>query len=220
MKKDIVIFGSSGQAKVILDIIEKQGIYNVVGLIDRFQIVGKRVFGYKVLGDKSFLLKNGNAAIKYGIVAIGDNWVRSQVVRRVLQIRPDFNFITTIHPSALISKGVVIGEGTAIMAGSIINSDSKIGKHCIINTNSSIDHDNIMGNFVSVHPGVTTGGNVRVGDFSAICLGAKIIHNITIGEHSVVGAGSVVVKNIGNQSMWYGVPAKLIRKIDIGEKYL
>lgn len=220
MKNDVIVVGSGGHAKVIIDIIEKQGIYNIIGLIDGFKSVGTEVFGYKVLGDEVALSSSIYQDIKYGIIAIGDNWVRSQVVKKVVTVRPDFKFIKAIHPSANIAKGVVVGDGTVIMAGVNVNSDTRIGTHSIINTNSSLDHDNIIGDFVTIAPGAITGGNVTVGDFSSVSLGAKVIHKITIEEHSLIGAGSVVVKNIESQSVWYGVPAKLVRKRSIGEKYL
>ncbi|WP_281252432.1 acetyltransferase [Sporomusa malonica] len=212
--------GSGGHAKVVIDIIEKQTKFNIVGLIDGFRTAGIDVFGYKILGDELVLESSEYQNITHGIVAIGDNWVRNQVVNKVTQIKPDFKFIKAIHPSATIAKGVIIGEGTVVMAGSIINSDTKIGKHCIINTNSSLDHDNSLGNYVNISPGAVTGGNVIIDDFSTVSLGAKVIHKIIIGAHSLIGAGAVVVKNIESQSVWYGVPAKFIRKRNIGERYL
>jgi sugar O-acyltransferase (sialic acid O-acetyltransferase NeuD family) len=220
MKNNVLVVGSGGHAKVIIDIIEKQNMFNIVGLIDGFKTPGSEALGYKILGDESILVNPFYENITYGIVAIGDNWVRNKVANKIIQVKPDFNFITAIHPSANIAKGVIIGDGTVVMAGGIINSDTTIGNHCIINTNSSLDHDNILGNFVTIAPGVVTGGNVIIGSFSSVSLGARVIHKINIGEHSVIGAGSVVVKDIGNQSVWYGIPAKLVRNRHIGEKYL
>lgn len=220
MNNDIVIIGSGGHAKVIIDIVEKQGLFNIVGLIDAFKAIGTEVFGYKVIGNESVLLTSNFQNVRHGIVAIGDNWVRHQVVKKIIALCSNFQFVTAIHPSANIAKGVTIGNGTVLMAGSILNSDTIVGDHCIINTNSSLDHDNIIGDFVTIAPGAVTGGNVAVGDFSSVSLGAKVIHKIVIGKHSLVGAGSVVVNNVESQSVCYGVPAKMIRERSIGEKYL
>jgi acetyltransferase-like isoleucine patch superfamily enzyme len=106
------------------------------------------------------------------------------------------------------------------MPGSILNSDSKIGEHCIINTKASVDHDCAIEDFVSLAPGVILGGNVTIGQHSAISLGTSVIHFIKIAEHIVIGAGSTVLFDIETQVIAYGTPAKMIRKREIGERYL
>jgi len=77
-----------------------------------------------------------------------------------------------------------------------------------------------MLNFSSLAPNATTGGSVSIGEFSAISIGATIKHGISIGKHSVIGAGALLMKNCGDNLIMYGIPAKEIRKREIGEKYL
>lgn len=77
-----------------------------------------------------------------------------------------------------------------------------------------------MEDFSSLAPNATTGGNVKIGKFSAISLGANIIHGIKIEEQTVVGTGSVVLKDIPKFSIVYGIPAKIIRRREDGDKYL
>jgi len=217
--KDVIVFGSGGHASVIIDIIEKQGTYRIIGLIDDFKKKGETLLGYKIIGGFEELI-NLSGVIYGGIAAIGDNFARHEVVGRIKIALPDFKFISPVHPFTSIAKNVIIGEGSVIMPGSVINTGTKIGNHCIINTLSSIDHDNIFRDFSSTAPGVITGGNVDVGEFSALCLGAKIIHGIKIGSHSVVGAGAVAVKDVPAFTVAFGVPAKVIRKRMAGEDYL
>lgn len=217
--KKVVVFGSGGHAKVLLDTIEKINDYHILGVIDSFKDVNTTVYGYKILGDETILLSL-NSEIYGGIVAIGDNWVRSQVVEKVKKLIPNFKFVSICDPSAVISKSVVIGDGTVVMAGVVVNCDSQIGEHCIINTNSTVTHDCILGDYVSCGPGSLIGGNVKIGDYSAVALGANVIQSINIGEHTVIGAGSTVVKDIESNVVAYGSPAKKIRVRDIGEKYM
>jgi sugar O-acyltransferase (sialic acid O-acetyltransferase NeuD family) len=210
--KNIVVKGSAGHAKVIIDIIEKEGKYHIVGLLDHLKPKDQKVYGYPILGnaqDLTKLIKEHN--IEGGIVAIGDNKTRSEAVQRIRDVIPDFIFITAIHPSAAIARGVFIGKGTAIMAGAIINSDSRVGNHCFINTNSSLDHDNVMEDFSSVSPNISTGGYVRIGAFSVINIGANVADRIIIGQHSVVGAGSTVLHDIKPNVLAYGTPARVVR---------
>jgi len=219
--KNIIIIGSSGHAKVVIDIIEKENKYNIIGLIDAFRPIGDTVFDYKVLGVENDLVRLTAEYKLYGcIIAIGDNWVRNIVSNKIIELELQLEFINTIHPSAVFGRDVSIGKGTVVAANSMIGSSTKIGDFCIIGTTSSIGHDGEMGNFSSVAPGVNTGGNVSIGKCSALSLGAKVIHNITIGEHSVIGAGSLVLKNIDKYTVEYGVPSKYIRKRKEGDKYV
>ena len=50
--ENIVIIGSSGHAKVIIDIIEREGKYNIAGLLHLFQNIGEETFSYKILDKK------------------------------------------------------------------------------------------------------------------------------------------------------------------------
>lgn len=210
--EQILIVGSSGHAKVIIDIFEKNDNYEIIGLIDTFKPIGYYTFEYKIIGNEkdlpNLLLKNPNCKI---FVAIGDNYTRSKIVNRISKILPEAEFVSAIHPSAQIGKNVKIGKGVAIMAGAIINSSTSIEDFAIINTKASIDHDSKMCKFSSLAPNVTTGGNVKIGEFTNIAIGTTIINGLTIGKHSTIGAGSLLLKNCKNNVVMYGRPAKEIR---------
>lgn len=219
--QNIIIFGASGHGSVVLDCIEKEGKYKVIGFVDSFKKKGTKINDYLVLGseyDLPFIINNYN--INGGIVAIGDNWTRKLIVDRVLNIVPDFNFINTVHPKAVIGKDVVLGCGNAFMPGAIVNANSTIHDFCIINTNASLGHDGIMESYASLAPSVCSGGNLRLGKFSAISLGVNVINGIEIGSHTIIGAGSLVVNSFGDNLVAYGSPAKVVRKRVVGEPYL
>ncbi|MEH7276374.1 hypothetical protein [Neobacillus vireti] len=126
--KNIVIFGSGRHYKVVIDIIEKANQYHIVGLIDQFKEVGTIVLGYKILGNIQSL-DQLDVDLYGGIVAIADNWIRQRAVLEVLSLYKDFNFITAIHPTAVIGKHVSIQKGTVVMPNAVINSNSAIGSH-------------------------------------------------------------------------------------------
>ncbi len=217
----VFVIGSSGHAKVVIDIIEKQGLFRIAGLIDRFKPKGESVFQYPILGAEADLPHLVPAfEVVGGVVAIGDNWLRSEVVSHIKQVLPGFRFISAIHPSAQIGRGVSIGAGTVVMAGVVINADTVIGEHCIVNTQASLDHDNRIGDFVTIAPHAATGGNVQIRDYSVLSLGAKIVHGIHIGEHTVIGAGATVLDDLPSYVVAFGTPARVRRPRQIGEKYL
>lgn len=215
MNKEIIIFGTGGHAKVVHDILVKEGKFAPVAFVSLDKDT-KFFLGLPVHNQADLKKLNFTA----GIIAIGDNWTRAQVAKFISTEIPGFNFVKAIHPSTQIGTGVVIEEGTVTMAGSIINPGSKIGSHVIINTNSSIDHDCTIENFSSIAPGAILGGNVVVEVYAAISLGVKIIHGKKIGAYSVIGAGSLVLTDIQEKVVAYGTPCKVIRSRRENEKYL
>lgn len=194
--KKLVIIGASGHGKVIADIAVKNGYEDIVFLDDDesvkecagFPVEGKTNEGEKIDGDK--------------VVAIGNAETREKIQEEMKDV------ITLIHPDAVISRRVEIGEGSVIMAGAVINSDAVVGKGCIINTGASVDHDCVLGDFVHVSVGTHLCGTVTVGDKTWIGAGAIISNNVNICGNCVIGVGAVVIKDIEEPGTYVGVPAK------------
>src|SRR5258706_1013671 len=216
----IVVIGSSGHARVVVDILH-QNHCEVVGLLDTYKPIANEVLGHQVLGSDEDLSALVTANICDSvIVAIGDNWIRNRMVRRIRELVPGIRFVSAIHPSAQIARDVSIRQGTVIMAGVVVNTGCDIREFCILNTRSVLDHDLIMEKFFSLAPGGTTGGGVRIGAFSAIAIGAVISHSIRIGEKTVIGAGATVVEDIPDGVVAYGTPARIIRSRNPEDSYL
>tara|TARA_R110002049_G_scaffold91333_1_gene227759 strand:+ start:1832 stop:2563 length:732 start_codon:yes stop_codon:yes gene_type:complete len=219
--KKIVIFGASGHGSVVLDCLLKEGSYDCIGFLDSYKKSGSFYCGYEILGDENDLL---TIVEKYEIsgiiVAIGDNWSRKCVVHKIKEVVPNIEFISTVHPTATISREVILGKGSVVLAGVKISSHSVVGDHCILNTNSILEHNSVMHNYSSLAPMVCVGGNLHLGKFSTICIGAICIENISIGQHAVIGAGSLVLHDIPNAVLVFGRPAKIVKKRKIGEPYL
>src|SRR5690606_21904972 len=128
----------------------------------------------------------------YGcFIAIGDNYTRKIMSEKITALNAEIKFINAIHPTSIIGKKVKLGDGIAIMAGVIVNSDSSIGNFCILNTNSILEHDGAMHNYSSISSGVRTGGNFTLMECSAICIGAIVLENIIIENDTIIGAGSL-----------------------------
>jgi sugar O-acyltransferase (sialic acid O-acetyltransferase NeuD family) len=209
--KNVVIYGASGHGKVIADIIEKSGKTVLAFVDDNETLWNKSFCGYPVWGGGSYLLKAAGDRTFSVIIGIGDNHLRNKFQQNLE--RKNLQFGTAIHPSAQLGKGVGIGEGSVVMANSVINPGSRVGKHCIVNTAVTIDHDCIIGDFVHLSPGTHLGGGVRIDAFSWIGLGASVINNIHVAEHAIVGAGSVVIRHVEPNTVVAGNPAAFLRHI-------
>lgn len=214
--ENVIIFGASGHANVIIDIIEKQNKYHIYGIfVDTPGMIGTKILGYPVL-DK---IADFYGSTK-GIIAVGDNFNRRLLANKIREIDPRFEFISAIHPSSIIGRDVCIGNGTVIAPGAILNTNVKIGEHCIVNTKASVGHDVTLGDFSTLAPGSTIGGNTDIGNLSTVSLGASVIHKTNIGNNTVIGAGATVVKNIPDGVVAYGTPAQVIRYREPNEKYV
>ena len=217
----ILLIGGSGHAKVIIDCIEKIGTYEIIGLIDRNKNIGDKVLGYSVIGKEEDLpLISRKSGFDSVFIAIGNNFTRFIVHKKVQEIFPEVMYETFIHPFSTIGKECEIGFGTVIMPGSVIGPGCKIGNFCIVNTSCSVDHESSVGDFSSLAPNVNTGGNTEIGSLTAICLGAKIIHGIKVGDSSVVGSCSLVNENVPDKVVCYGIPAKVVRSREDQDNYL
>lgn len=193
----INLFGASGHAKVIKDIISAQGD-DVACLYDDAphcaEIHGKPVKKASETSVQEPL-----------IISIGSNRVR-----KIIAERYPLKYATAIHPRAIVSSSAVIGDGSVIMQGAIIQSDVRIGKHCIINTGASVDHECVIEDFAHVSPHATLCGNVHVGEGAWIGAGATVIPGVKIGKWCVIGAGSVVIKDTPDSTTIAGNPGKQI----------
>lgn len=190
----LIIVGASGHGKVIADIAMKLGYENIVFLDDDDS--KKECAGYPVVGKTNEVVSlNGDK-----VVAIGNAAIREKISRSI-------KTVTLIHPDAVISRRVKIGEGTVIMAGAVINSDTEIGAGCIINTGASVDHDCVIGNYCHISVGAHVAGSCHISEETWIGAGATISNNVSICSNCMVGAGTVVVKDIYEMGVYIGVPA-------------
>lgn len=212
-RKDIVIFGTGGHARVVHDIALDCAVFNVVGFVA--PRAGGEFCGLPVFGDDSL----ASSRCRRGIIAIGDNHLRMKVAGDVLRRDASFEFVTLMHPSAQCLRDVAIGAGSVVMPGALLNSAVRVGAHCILNTGCSVDHDGVIEDFASIAPGAVLGGGVKVGRGSAVALGAKVIHGMTIGADSVVGAGALVLHDVASGVLAYGSPCRTIRTRQPGEPY-
>ncbi|MDG4715425.1 MULTISPECIES: acetyltransferase [Winogradskyella] len=205
--KNILIYGASGHAKMIVDIILKNNDYNLVGFIDSYKPLNSKVYGHKIIGNLSSLshvIKEFN--IEGIVIGIGDNDLRLNIYRSIKKIAPKIDFVPIIHPSAILAEDILVPEGAVLMAGSIVNANAKIGKFCLLNTKASLGHDSVMADFSSLSSGVTIAGNVTIGFCSSICLGASVSQGLSIGDHTIIGGASLVLKSVGDFKLAFGVP--------------
>jgi UDP-3-O-[3-hydroxymyristoyl] glucosamine N-acyltransferase LpxD len=103
----------------------------------------------------------------------------------------------TIHNNVNIDRAVlgstVIGDGTKIDSLVHVAHGAKVGKHVLICA------------------GAVLCGNAGVGDYSFIGVNACIKQKVKVGRNCVIAAGAVVVSDVPDNTVYGGVPAKLLK---------
>jgi len=185
----------------------------IAGIVDSDNtLVGTKLLGVPVLGGDKLVedFPPSEILLVNGLGSVGLPLRRQQLFEQFLTA--GYAFASVIHPSAVVASNVELGEGSQIMAGSVIQPGSRIGCNVIINTRTSVDHDCIVCDHTHIAPGVTLSGGVRVGISCHIGTGATVIQNVCIGEKCLVGAGSLVLRDVLPGVTVLGAPAKVVNR--------
>jgi sugar O-acyltransferase (sialic acid O-acetyltransferase NeuD family) len=205
----IIVIGGGGHAKVLISILKKCS-YEVVGYTDDCD--RGNILGVSYLGKDSVLKEIGRESrVSRAVVGIGKvdcSDARLRIQEDVKRLGFTFPIITS--PRASINEDVVLGEGTVVFDGAVINSGARIGRACIINSNSTVEHDCMIDDDVHIGPGAAVSGGVEIGHHCMIGVGASIRHGVTIASRSLIGAGATVSRNIQDSGTYVGTPARKI----------
>jgi len=216
IREKIIIIGSGEHANVVLYNLKSQNKYEALGYFDSdINKVGGIFHGLKVLEcyesqDLTSLMEKYNTN-KF-IIGFGDMRYRKFIYERFTA--SGWDAVTIIHPSAVVSPEAKVGRGVLIECGCLITPNPIIGDNVVINPGSQINHDNIIENHVFIASGVILSGSVRIKENTLLDDGVVVTVNRTVGKNSIIGAGSIVTKDIPDNSVAYGVPAKIVKKND------
>jgi len=214
MKRKMVIWGASGHALVVADAVRLAGEYEIAGFLDdqNPDRRGEAFCGSAILGGYEMLDGLPATGIEAIFLGFGDGNARLRLAAIVSA--KGFSLPMIVHPRAVVASDVVLGPGTFVAAGAVINAQARIGAQVIVNTCASVDHESVVEDGAHICPGVHLAGGVRVGRAAWIGIGASVIDKAHIGASSVIGAGAAVVGDIPDGVIAYGVPARVIRRLD------
>jgi len=187
--KEILLIGGGGHCKSVVDVVEQENKYTIAGIIDKKELLGQEILGYKVIGcddDLEELYKN----YKYAVVTVGQirtNDVRVKLFNKLKNI--GYILPTIISPLAYVSKHSSVKEGTVVMHQVLINTNVKIGKNCIINTKVLVEHDCIVKDNCHISTGAILNGGVVVKENTFFGSNSMAREYIEIKAKSIIGRG-------------------------------
>ena len=145
------------------------------------------------------------------------------LIKEVRGFTPQIGEDCYLAENATIVGDVVMGNGCSIWFNAVLRGDVnsiRIGNHvniqdgAVLHTlyqKSTIE----IGDYVSVGHNVTIHG-ATVKDYALIGMGATVLDGAVVGEGAIVAAGALVLSNtiIEPNTIWAGVPAKMVKKVD------
>ncbi len=211
MKQEIILIGGGGHCKSVIDVIETEDKFKIVGVVDLPEKLGQRILNYKIIANDNEI-KDLIKKFKYFLITVG--YLKTPTLRiKLFNIvkKNQGEFPVIISQNAYVSEYAKIGEGTVIMHHAIVNTDSKIGKNCIINNKALIEHDCKIGNNCHISTNTIINGGVVVNDNCFIGSSSVTKQYLKIASNTIIGAGSVVTKNITESGVYVGCPARKIK---------
>ena len=210
----VILWGGTGQAKVVRPIIEEFGSRVVAVFDDTPNLPSPFPDVDLYVGSEGFrrwISQQNREGLGF-CISIGNPHGRVRLRLHDTLTEYGLTAVTMAHPQAWIAENATVGEGTQIMAGAIVGVEARIGRHCIINTKASVDHEDVLEDGVEVAPGATLCGLVHVGVNGWICAGATVLPRIRIGADATVGAGAVVARDVPEGTTVVGIPARPLVK--------
>jgi len=206
----MILIGGGGHCKSIIDSVDRTE-FEIIGVLDKKENVGKNILDVKVIGDDTLaetLIREEHVTYAFiSVGSIGDVSIRKKLYEYIVGL--GYHIPNIIDPSAIVSKNVLLGEGTYIGKGAIVNAYSVIGNMCIINTGVVVEHDCNIQDYVHLAPASALCGGVTVGEKTHIGANSVILQNIKIGTQVMIGAGSVVTHDVTDHVTGFGCPFKI-----------
>ena len=118
-KPKLVVLGGGGHAKVAIETLRDQGIYEIVGFLDG-EDAPDAVIGVAKLGPDALLTRLAGEGVAHAFPAVGSNAVRAKLGRAIMEC--GMRAASAVSPHAYVSATARFGNGVLIVAGAVINT--------------------------------------------------------------------------------------------------
>ncbi len=198
-KRQIVLLGAGGHARVVADAWRAAGGKPIVGIVipEDAVLPDTPIPHSWVKTDSVFL---GEDPARY-LLLNGIGLVPGRRTRIMLAARyraAGFHFAAVIHPAAVIASDCRIAGGAQIMAAAVLQTGAIVEEDAIVNTGVRVDHDCIIGSGAHIAPGAILCGNVKIGRAAFVGAGAVVLPGVRVGDGALVPAGLVLQKDLAD----------------------
>lgn len=141
------------------------------------------------------------------LLGIGIPGVRRRVAEDLLARGAEF--LTLIHPTAIVAPTAAIGPGCIVCPGTIVSDSARLGRFGLVNFHASLAHDSAAGDFAVLSPYATLAGGARIADDVFLGLHASVGPGVSVGQQSKVAANSCALFDVPANSLVLGVPGRV-----------
>lgn len=211
-KNKLILIGGGGHCESCIDVIEQENKFEIIGILDKKELVGTSILGYDVIGtdDEIMNLRKKNYSF---LITVGQIKSAKLRLRIFLQLKElNASIATIISPLAYISKSAHIGKGTIIMHGVIVNTGVSIAENNVLNSGCILEHNTDIGSHCHISTQTVINGGCKIEDEVFVGSGTVILNQIKVCGGTIIGAGTVVNKNISIAGTYIGNPARMIGK--------
>jgi sugar O-acyltransferase (sialic acid O-acetyltransferase NeuD family) len=209
----VILWGGTGQAKVIRPILESEG-HEIVAVFDETPNLRPPFNNIPLhYGWDAFeQWVNHRMEETLGFcVTIGNPHGRVRLQFHNHLMKAGLEPVDAIHPQAIIAHNASIKEGVQILAGAIVAPEAVVGRQCIINHHACLDHESILEDGGELAPGAVVCGQVHMGMNVWVGAGATVLPRLVIGDDVIIAAGAVVTKDVPPGATVVGIPARIIK---------
>jgi sugar O-acyltransferase (sialic acid O-acetyltransferase NeuD family) len=194
--KPLLLIGGGGHCHACIDVIESEQKHRIAGIVLPTRGDHADVMGYPIIGADedlpALLTKTPKAIVTVG--QIKSAAVREKLFELLKTHGADLPIIQS--PFSYCSKHALIGEGTILMHGSLVNAGAQVGANCIINSQALIEHDVEIADHCHISTGAKVNGSVRIGKGTFVGSGSIVKEGVKIGAAVVVGTGQLILNDV------------------------
>ena len=207
--KKLYIIGAGGCGREVLqwckDVNKNNETWAIQGFLDdNLHALDGYECDYKIVGTIAEWKPNSDEVFA---LAIANPKTKQNVVKAFKEKGAEF--VSVVHPRALISDFSHIGIGSIVYPGARLSPNSSIGDFVTL-LDTGIGHDAVVGEYSTISACCAIMREVQISTCAFIGANAVLLPGIKIGDFAYVGAGSVVIKNVKNECKVFGNPAKKI----------
>lgn len=209
-RKKIIIVGAGAFGREVYnwskDVFLPENGWHLCGFIDdSIGKLQKSIYQAPILNSiRDHAPKND----EYLLMGIGSP-IAKQIIAESLTNRGG-NFISLVHPSAVLASNVKIGIGVIICPNVTISCDAKLGDFVTLNLNTTVGHDAVVGDYCQIRCHCDITGKVKLGRFVSVGSHGSILPGITVGDKTQIGPGSIVIRDVEEGVTVFGNPARVM----------
>ena len=207
--KQIYIVGAGGFGREVYnwmsDVLDLGSNYSFKGFLDDNI---EALDGFLIDAEVKAIADYSYSSEDLLICGIGNPFLKKKLCLPLMKMGCDF--LTLIHPSAIIGPSTKIGKGSVICPKVVITCDIIIGEMVTINLMTTVGHDAKIGSWSTVSAQCDITGYVEIEESVFMGSGARVIPKKKVGTSATIGAGSVVIREVSPYSTVFGNPAREI----------